>query len=139
MYRTQDEQRDSMTLPISSDAAAPLAGRRILVVEDEVAISMLLEDMLMDLGAQVVGPASRVAGALDIIAAESLDLAILDVNVGGQPIYPVAEALDAKGVRYLFSTGYGSNGIAEPYRDRIILQKPFTEKDLEKMVLRALA
>ena len=128
-----------MSPPISPDPAAPLSGRRVLVVEDEVAISMLLEDMLMELGAEVVGPASRIAGALDLVAGETLDLAILDVNVGGQPIYPVAEALDAKGVRYLFSTGYGSNGLEEAYRGKLVLQKPFTEKELEKMVLRALA
>lgn len=107
------------------------AGRRILVVEDEVAISMLLEDMLLDLGFEVVGPAGRLSAAMKLAEEEALDAAILDVNVAGEVIYPVVETLARRGVPFVFSTGYGSAGIDEPYRDRPVLQKPFSQKDLE--------
>jgi CheY-like chemotaxis protein len=105
-----------------------LAGRRVLVVEDEVAISLLLEDMLLDIGCEVVGPAGRLSAAAELASKEQLDFAVLDVNLAGQPIYPVAEALAARGVPFVFSTGYGSAGIEEPYRNRPVLQKPFAQK-----------
>jgi hypothetical protein len=67
---------------------------------------------------------------------ETLDLAILDVNVAGEPVYPVVEALEAKKVPFVFSTGYGSAGIRDLYRDRPVLQKPFAQHDLrQKLVL----
>ena len=113
-----------------------LNGLRILVVEDEAAISLLLEDMLLDFGCEVVGPAARLASALDMAQRETLDLAILDVNVAGEPVYPVVEALEAKKVPFVFSTGYGSAGIRDLYRDRPVLQKPFAQHDLrQKLVL----
>ena len=106
------------------------SGGRILVVEDEFAISMLLEDMLQDLGFEVVGPAARLKAAVAFADTEALDGAILDVNVAGEPIYPVVEALARRGVPFLFSTGYGSAGIDALYRDRPVLQKPFSQADL---------
>lgn len=122
-----------------TEAAGPLSGRRVLVVEDEVAIAMLMEDMLLDLGAEVVGPVARLVEALKVAGSEAVDLAILDVNLGGEPIYPVAEALAARGVPFLFSTGYGSQGISEEFRERPVLQKPFMQADLERAVSRVLA
>lgn len=116
-----------------------LDGRRILVVEDEVAISMLLEDMLLDMGAEVVGPAGRIALALTFAESEALDLAILDVNLAGETIYPVVAALARRGVPFVFSTGYGSAGIDEPYRDRPVLQKPFSQAELERKLKAALS
>lgn len=112
-----------------------LNGLRILVVEDEAAISLLLEDMLLDFGCEVVGPAARLASALDYISREALDLAILDVNVAGEPIYPVAQALVDRGIPFLFSTGYGNAGIKDGYRDRPVLQKPFAQNDLKQKLL----
>ncbi len=113
-----------------------LAGSRVLVVEDEVAISLLIEDMLMDLGCEVVGPAGRIAEALDLLAADAVDYAILDVNVGREESYPVAEALAAKGVPFVFSTGYGAVGLAEAFRDRPVLQKPFSQDELTRQMRR---
>ena len=110
----------------------------MLVVEDEVAISLLLEDMLLDIGCEVVGPAGRLSAAAELAANETLDLAVLDVNLGGQPIYPVAEALAARGIPFVFSTGYGSAGIDEPFRDRPVLQKPFAQNQLESILRSAL-
>lgn len=112
-----------------------LTGCRILVVEDEAAISMLLEDMLLDFGCEVVGPAARLASALEMVREEAFDLAILDVNLAGEPIYPVAQALAERGLPFVFSTGYGSAGIAEAFRDRPVVQKPFSQGDLKRTLL----
>jgi CheY-like chemotaxis protein len=113
-------------------------GLRILVVEDEAAISLLLEDMLLDFGCEVVGPAARLGTALELVRDETLDLAILDVNVAGESIYPVAAALVERKVPFVFSTGYGSAGIMDLYRDRPVLQKPFAQRDLQQKLLQAL-
>ncbi len=112
-----------------------LQGLRVLVVEDEAAISLLLEDMLLDFGCEVVGPAARLASALELAANEALDLAILDVNLAGEPIYPVAEALVQRQIPFVFSTGYGSAGIKDAFRDRPVLQKPFAQHDLKQKLL----
>ena len=90
-----------------------LNGVRVLVVEDEAAISMLLEDMLMDFGCEIVGPAARLTAALDAVEREALDLAILHVNVAGEPIYPVAQALVQRQVPFVLSTRYGSARIKD--------------------------
>ena len=113
-------------------------GLRVLVVEDEAAISLLLEDMLLDLGCDVVGPAARLGTALELAQGEALDVAILDVNVAGEPIYPVAAALVERKVPFIFSTGYGSAGIKDLYRDRPVMQKPFAQRDLQQNLLQAL-
>lgn len=124
-----------MPLPPSQmDGSGDLSGLRVLVVEDEAAISLLLEDMLLDLGCEVVGPAGRLAVAKVMAEEENLDLAILDVNVAGEPIYPVVDALAKRGVPFVFSTGYGSAGIDEPYRNRPVLQKPFGQSDLARLL-----
>ena len=107
-----------------------LAGRRVLLVEDEMLVAWLLQDMLADLGCAVVGPAARVAQALALIDAEMVDAAVLDVNLNGQTSYAVADALTARGVPFVFSTGYAKDRLAEPYRSLVILQKPFHEDEL---------
>ncbi len=116
-----------------------LNGLRILVVEDEAAISLLLEDMLLDFGCEVIGPAARLSAALEAVEREPIDLAILDVNVAGEPIYPVAEALVQRRIPFVFSTGYGSAGIKDAFRDRPVLQKPFAQHDLKQKLLMARA
>ncbi|KQP52516.1 hypothetical protein ASG40_06555 [Methylobacterium sp. Leaf399] len=115
-----------------------LNGVRVLVVEDEAAISMLLEDMLLDFGCTVVGPAARLATALEMAEAESFDVAILDVNVAGEPIYPVAEAIVRRTLPLVFSTGYGGAGIREPFRDCPVVQKPFSQADLKRTLTAAI-
>ena len=103
----------------------PLSGRRVLVVEDEIIVSWLLQDMLADLGCEVVGPAARVDQALAIIEAEAIDAVLLDLNLNGQMSYPVADALVARGVPFVFSTGYAQNRLLNGYRTFPVLQKPF--------------
>ena len=127
------KESDPVTDSVTSDG--DLNGLRILVVEDEAAISLLLEDMLLDFGCEVVGPAARLSAALDAVAREQVDLAILDVNVAGEPIYPVAEALAQRSIPFVFSTGYVSAGIRDAFRDRPVLQKPFAQHDLKQKLL----
>ena len=137
-YRLKPVHKPAMmeaTMPPLDAKASGLSGLRIIVVEDEVAISLLLEDMLLDLGCQVIGPVGRVSEALALAEGEAADLAILDVNLGGEPIYPVAAVLARRTIPFAFSTGYGAGGIDEPYRDRPVLQKPFAQSDLTKILL----
>ena len=119
----------------NTTSGGDLTGLRILVVEDEAAISLLLEDMLLDFGCEVIGPAARLAAAFDALEREKVDLAILDVNVAGEPIYPIAEALAQRAIPFVFSTGYGSAGIRDTFRDRPVLQKPFAQNDLKQKLL----
>jgi len=88
-------------------------------------VAWLLEDMLTELGCAVVGPASSVNQALAMIDAEDIDVAVLDVNLNGQMSYPIADALVARGVPFLFSTGYAKDTLLDGYRIFPVLQKPF--------------
>lgn len=111
-----------------------LAGLKVLVVEDEMMVSMLIEDMLADLGCTVIGPASRLDEAMELVQAGEMDCAVLDVNLGGQPIFPVADALRAKGRPFAFATGYGDAGVREVDKGTPVLQKPFREGDLARVL-----
>ncbi len=117
----------------------PLVGRRVLVVEDEVLVSWVLEDILADLGCQVVGPAARVNQALAMVDSEVIDLAILDINLNGQNSFPVADALVARGVPFVFSTGYNNDGFGDVYKRYPMMQKPYSQADLIVALERALA
>jgi CheY-like chemotaxis protein len=109
---------------------SPFSGRRVLVVEDEMIVAWLLEDMLADLGCAVVGPVGSVNQALAMIDAEAIDVAVLDVNLDGQTSYPVADALAARGVPFVFSTGYDKDRLLEGYRTFPVLQKPYHQSEL---------
>ena len=111
-----------------------LAGLRVLVVEDEMMVSMLIEDMLEDLGCKVVGPASRLDEAMALAADAELDCAVLDVNLGGQSIFPLADFLRAKGAPFAFATGYGDAGLRDVDKGSPVLQKPFRETDLARVL-----
>lgn len=106
------------------------SGLKILVVEDEAMISMMIEDMLLDHGVDVVGPAGGVAQAMKLLDDAALDGALLDVNLGGEKSFPIADALAAKGVPIVFTTGYGEAGVVGRYPDARTLQKPFVAADL---------
>ena len=122
---------DSNTMTGPSGAAAK---RRVLVVEDEMLIGMLLEDMLTDLGHEVVAIIPRLKEAMAAVDRETYDLAILDVHLHGESAFPVADVLIAKGIPFVFATGYGERGLPENYRGRPVLQKPFAKDDLERVV-----
>jgi CheY-like chemotaxis protein len=120
-------------------ASGPLVGLRVLVAEDEALIAMLVEEMLADLGCEVVAVAARVGDALRMVAEAQFDAAVLDVNLHGETIYPVADALLARGVPVVFATGYGSAGLPAGYGLRPTVQKPFHARELAAVLLRSLA
>lgn len=105
---------------------------RILVVEDESILAMLLEDFLADLGYAVPAVASTVASALGILDTQDIHFAILDINLGGEQSFPIADALDARGIPFIFMTGYGVAGVPERLRGRYILQKPYGADALKR-------
>jgi CheY-like chemotaxis protein len=111
-----------------------LSSLKVLVVEDEALVSMLVEDMLTDLGCVVVGPAAEIEEALRLAGSADIDAALLDVNLGGRPIFPVADALKARGVPFAFASGYGEAGLSEDHRGAAVLQKPFREADLRRVL-----
>jgi CheY-like chemotaxis protein len=114
-------------------AAHPLS---ILVVDDESMIAMFLEDMLLDLGCTVVGPAGAVASALALIEAggQTLDGALLDVNLRGELVYPVADALTRLNVPFVFVTGYAGHGIDPRYAAVTAVSKPFPFATIGRVV-----
>ena len=115
-----------------------LNGRRVLVVEDESLVAMLLETILEDMGCTPVGPAATVDDGLAMVESETLDAALLDVNVAGHQVFPVAEALKARGVPFVFSTGYGEGGLPDEWRGQATLQKPFTESAVRDALMKAM-
>ena len=115
-----------------------LAGRRVLVVEDEMLVLMMTEDLLADLGCTSVAAAGTVEQALALIAANDFDVAMLDMNLNGDRTHAVADALEARGVPFLFATGYAGR-MREGYGDRPILTKPYQPHQLVTMLRELLA
>ena len=115
-----------------------LNGKRVLVVEDEMLVAMNIEDILLELGAIVVGPAMRLETALDLAQVAELDVAMLDVNLHGGRSYPVAEVLRARGLPFIFATGYGHTDDDGPFGEVPTLAKPFRSQELERLLLDAL-
>ena len=116
------------------------AGLRIFAVEDESLVAMQLEDIFEDLELKLVGFAMRVPRALEMLAnLPEIDIAVLDMNIAGEKVYPVAERLRDEGVPIIFATGYGVSGIAEEWRSWPILQKPYTGDQVESALKRALS
>ena len=115
------------------------SGRRVLIVEDESLVAMLLETILEDMGCTPVGPAATVDEALRMASdGEPVDAALLDVNVAGRQVFPVAEALRDRGVPFVFSTGYGEGGLPAEWRGHPTLQKPFTEAAVRDALINAM-
>ncbi|MFO1131973.1 MAG: response regulator [Hyphomicrobiales bacterium] len=108
-----------------------LKGKRILVVEDEALIAVMVEDMLTEMGSVVVGPAATIAQALALAQSEAIDGAVLDVNVRGERIDPVADVLAARSIPILFATGYGEVRLANGATTTVI-DKPYTQEKLAR-------
>jgi len=119
---------------MSSDSVR-LANRRILVVEDESMVAMMLEDYLDELGCIVAGSAARLGEALEMARSLELDMAVLDLNLAGEMSYPVAEVLQTRGVPVVFATGYGSAGLSGKFPDAPVLSKPYNIEQLENALL----
>ena len=113
-------------------------GGSVFLVEDETMIRMMVAEMLMDLGYRIAGEAGDVDEALRLIETLDFDIAILDVNVNGKVITPVARAIAARKRPFVFATGYGTQGMPEEFRGRPALQKPFQMETLARMVEAAL-
>ena len=112
---------------------------RVLVVEDEYLIRMLLEDMLGDLGYAVAAAVGSIAEAREHAANGDFSAAILDVNLAGQEIFPVADILAERSLPFVFVTGYGERSLPERYRGRPALQKPFQAEQLDSTLAELLA
>jgi CheY-like chemotaxis protein len=122
-----------MTVTAASTPGPAGARPRVLVVEDEAIVAMMLEDMLDALGYAPVGPAMTVGAALDLLAAGGVDAAILDINVGGQSSVPVAAQLEALALPFAFATGYTSPP-CERFVAAPLLQKPYVEAELRRVL-----
>ena len=116
-----------------------LNGLRVCVVEDESLIMMLLEDILMDLGCEVAGSALTLRQALDLADSVEADVAVLDINLGGDPIFPVAEKLGRRGIPMIFASGYGATTLPEQWKDRPTLPKPFSSEQVANALRSAAA
>jgi CheY-like chemotaxis protein len=125
------------------DFATPLSGRalpathdprlmtpRVLVVEDEMTVAMLIEDMVSELSYEVAGVVPRLEDAMRLLDSDTFDLAMLDVHLNGKTVFPFAEALKERGIPFLFATAYGPRGLPAEFRDRPVLQKPFGPVEL---------
>lgn len=119
---------------MSNQGFGPQGGQRVVVIEDEGMVAMLVEDMLTELGHSVGAVASRMRDAIDIAQNGMFDWAILDVNLEGQPSYPVADILKERGVPFAFATGYGAKCLDTKYGDVPVLAKPFVMADLKKLL-----
>jgi CheY-like chemotaxis protein len=132
---TSGDREQNMTSTIK-EAPSP---RQILVVEDELMIQILLEDMLAELGYTVVAAVGRIDEAMTLARSADFDMAILDVNLHGETVSPVAEVLAERGVPFVFATGYTERGVPQRFRDRPIVQKPFQQENLGRIMSRAFA
>ena len=115
-----------------------LRGLRVLIVEDEALVAMLIEDTLLDLDCTVVAVAHSLRAALDKASSTDFDVAILDVNLNGSASYPLAELLVRRQIPFIFSTGYGISGVPEAFRNAPLLAKPFKEGDVERALTAAI-
>ena len=117
-----------------TDEGKIVAGKRVLVVEDELMIRMLLDGMLTDLGHTVAAEAGGIDEAVALAQKGTFDVAVLDVNLNGQPVTPVVEILLKRGVPFIFASGYGQRGVPETYRAIPTLQKPFQADALAQAI-----
>jgi DNA-binding response OmpR family regulator len=110
----------------------PSERARVLVVEDEMLLAMFMGDTLADFGCDVVGPVARVADGVRLANSERLDGAVLDINVAGEKVFPVARELAKRSIPFVFVSGYASASLPKEWEGRPILQKPFKPADLAR-------
>lgn len=119
-------------------AARSAEGRHVLVVEDEMTIVLLIEETLLDLGAEIVGPTAHLDAALHLAREAPIDAAVLDINIRGGNSYRVADILAERRIPFVFCSGYGDWALEQRHRARPRLTKPFTSSDLQIRVLELL-
>jgi CheY-like chemotaxis protein len=115
-----------------------LVGKRVLIVEDESLVAMLIEGLLEECECIIIGPYGTVEKALEVARSETFDLAVLDVNLRGRMVYPVAELLSERHIPFLFLSGYGDEAIPPGHAAWKVCAKPFRGNDLVKMLSAAL-
>jgi CheY-like chemotaxis protein len=106
--------------------------KRVLIVEDEVLIAMLLEELMERTGYEVVAVSSHLEEALELADTLTIDFAMLDINLNGKESFPVAEILRGRGIPFLFATGYGDSALASDFADVIVVEKPFNRDALRQ-------
>jgi CheY-like chemotaxis protein len=116
-----------------------LVGARIFIVEDEALVLMTLEDSLEALGCKVAASAVALDDALAKSGALAFDVAILDVNLAGRSVEPVADLLARRGIPFVFASGYGRSGLPIHHRDRPLLAKPYVVSEIRTALLKALS
>jgi CheY-like chemotaxis protein len=117
----------------------PLAGLRVMIVEDEFLIAMLLEDLLGELGCVLAGLASKPVQALELIESVPMDMAVLDVNLEGTDSFGIAAALRDKGIPFIFATGYGGSRVRPEFSSYPVIQKPYRLEELSHALGRLVA
>jgi CheY-like chemotaxis protein len=116
-----------------------ISGLKALVVEDEGVIAFMLEDMLREIGCEIVAWAANLRSACEAARTASFDFALLDVNLGGEQAFPAAEILDSRKIPFVFSTGYGPAIIPRVFANRPVLTKPFNIEELQQTIVAAMA
>lgn len=116
-----------------------LAGRRVLIVEDEVLIGLVLEDLLDTLGCIVVGNATTIEEAGQLVRETTFDVAIVDVNVGSTPVFSLADMILANGIPVIFATGMLPEALPERFRGCAVLEKPYAYANVEAMLKHAIS
>lgn len=129
-------ERDEVVLD-AEQTARRIEGLKVFIVEDESLIAMLLEDILEDLGCEVVGSALNIRQALEQSEMVAADVAILDINLGGDPIFPVAAQLVGRRIPIIFASGYGATTLPDEWRDRPTLPKPFSSDQVAEALMNA--
>jgi CheY-like chemotaxis protein len=117
----------------------PVAARRILIVEDETMIAMMIEDFLTELGWDVVALVGSLDRALAMARDADIDAAVLDVNLNGQDSFAAADVLWERNIPFVFATGYGSDGITDRFPNVPVLTKPFHRDDLDRALCQAMS
>ena len=120
---------------LPADHGLRLGTPRVLVVEDEMTVAMLIEDMVGELAYEVAGVVPRLEDAMRLLDSDSFDLAMLDVHLNGKTVFPFAEALQEREIPFLFATAYGARGLPEEFRDQLVLQKPFGPVELRRALM----
>lgn len=114
-----------------------LSGLKALIVEDEGGIALMIEDMLAELGCEVAASVAQLQKATQVASTAIVDFAILDVNIGGKPIFPVAQILQKREIPIVFSTGYGAEGLPTEFSENPLITKPFTIEALHSAIVAA--
>jgi CheY-like chemotaxis protein len=125
----QDSSTDlsAGTLPVTGE----LSGRRVLLVEDSPVVGPFTADLLSDLGCEVVGPAPNMAAAREFVENEQIDVAIMDVHIRGERVFPLCDVLEAKGVPFVLTSGYADWQMPDKWQGRPLLHKPYTYDEVE--------